>query len=93
MFEFKLVQTEKSYKVQENNFFMISFVDKNFKPNKIEVCKLLKAKGFNPLKITIVNPYNKKKKRGKSNSLVEQKRFKKYYVKLSNGEKIEESNN
>ena len=93
MFEFKLVQTEKSYNVQENNFFMISFVDKNFKPNKIEVCKLLKAKGFNPLKITIVNPYNKKKKRGKANSLVEQKRFKKYYVKLSNGEKIEESNN
>jgi ribosomal protein L23 len=93
MSEFRLVQTEKSYKVQENNFFMISFVDKNYTPNKIEVAKILKKQGLTPLKITVVNPYNKLKKRGKQNNLVEQKRFKKYFVKLKPGQKIEETTN
>jgi ribosomal protein L23 len=88
--EFRLVQTEKSYKVQEKNFFMINFVDKSFTPNKIEVVKLLKAQGLNPLKVTVVNPYGKMKRRGKQSNLVEQKRFKKYYVKLPAGQKIEE---
>jgi ribosomal protein L23 len=90
MSQYRLVQTEKSYKVQENNFFMISFNDKSFTPNKIEVVKLLKKDGLNPLKVTVVNPYNKLKKRGKQNNIVEQKRYKKYFVKLKAGEKIEE---
>lgn len=90
MSSFKLVQTEKSYRVQQNNFFMISFVDKNFTPNKIEVVKILKKEGLHPIKVTIVNPYTKKKRRGKQNNLVDQKRLKKYFVKLPAGEKIEE---
>jgi ribosomal protein L23 len=93
MSEFRLVQTEKSYKVQENNYFMISFVDKSFTPNKIEVVKILKKQGLHPLKVTVVNPYSKLKKRGKQNNIVEQKRFKKYFVKLKAGEKIEEEKN
>ncbi|MBC7472064.1 MAG: 50S ribosomal protein L23 [candidate division SR1 bacterium] len=93
MSQFKLVQTEKSYKVQENNFFMIYFVDKSFTPNKIEVAKILRKEGLNPLKVTVVNPYKKLKKRGKQNNIIEQKRYKKYFVKLKAGEKIEEENN
>jgi ribosomal protein L23 len=93
MSEFRLVQTEKSYKVQENNFYMISFLDKSFTPNKIEVVKILKKQGLTALKVTVVNPYNKLKKRGKQNNIVEQKRFKKYFVKLKAGEKIEEEKN
>lgn len=93
MSQFRLVQTEKSYKVQENNFFMIYFIDKAFTPNKIEVVKILKKQGLNALKVTVVNPYKKLKKRGKQNNLIEQKRYKKYFVKLKAGEKIEEENN
>jgi ribosomal protein L23 len=93
MSEFRLVQTEKSYNVQKDNFFMISFIDKSFTPNKIEVVKILKKQGLNPLKVTVVNPYSKLKKRGKQNNIIEQKRFKKYFVKLKTGERIEEEKN
>jgi ribosomal protein L23 len=91
MAQYTLVQTEKSYKVQGDNFYLIGFPDKNFTPNKIEVKKMLVKDGLHPLKITIVNPYSKLKRRGKKNSMVAQKRFKKYYVKLQPGEKIEET--
>ncbi len=91
MSEFRLVQTEKSYKVQADNFYLIQFMDQSFEPNKIEVAKLLKAQGKTALKITVVNQYKKLKRKGKKSKVIAQKRLKKYYVKLKVGEIIEET--
>ncbi len=96
MSQFQLVQTEKSYLVQKDNYYLIQFVDSRFEPNKIEITKLLKKSGYNPLKIRIVNQYKKKKRRGKQSNIVSVKRPKKYYVKLKAGESIkseEDKNN
>jgi ribosomal protein L23 len=86
--EFELIQSEKSYLVQEKNFYLISFKDKRFSPNKIEVAKLLRSQGLTPLKITTVTPYKKQKRRGGKSRIVSQLRPKKYYVKLQAGQKI-----
>jgi ribosomal protein L23 len=89
MSTFRLIESEKSFLIQQNNFFYISFDDKNFQPNKIEVQKLLKLHGYNPIEIKVINQYEKKKRRGKGGKTISQKRHKKYYVKLKVGEKIE----
>ncbi|NJL96305.1 50S ribosomal protein L23 [Candidatus Gracilibacteria bacterium] len=95
MTEFQLLQTEKSYLVQKHNYYLIQFADKRFEPNKIEVMKLLKKEGYNPLTIKVANQYKKLKRRGKQSNLISIKRPKKYYVKLKQGESIKfpEDNN
>jgi ribosomal protein L23 len=90
MAEFTLIQTEKSYLVRKTNTYLLVFNDRNFTPNKIEVEKLLKTQGLTPLKITVVNPYKKLKRRGPKGKLVAQKRPKKYYVRLPVGQQIAE---
>jgi ribosomal protein L23 len=87
--QFKLIQTEKNYLTQVSNTYLIGFVDKNFKPNKIEVTKMLRLAGYNPLKINVLNTYKKSKRRGKAGNTITTKSFKKYYVRLKVGETIE----
>jgi len=95
MTTFQLLQTEKSYQVQKDNYYLIQFADKRFEPNKIEVAKLLRKEGYNPLAIKVVNQYKKQKRRGRQSNVVSIKRPKKYYVKLKAGESIKapEDNN
>jgi ribosomal protein L23 len=89
MSKYTLVETEKSFKVQEKNFYLIRFEDKSFDPNKIQVKQLLLKDGLHVEKVTVSNAYSKLKRRGKKNSKIAQKRAKKYFVKLKIGEKIE----
>jgi ribosomal protein L23 len=86
-----LIQTEKSFLVQKNNTYLVSFDDKQFTPNAIELTKILKANNLTPLKITTVNLPGKTKRKGRrGNHTIRTKRAKKYYVKLKEGEKIAE---
>jgi ribosomal protein L23 len=87
--EFELVQTEKGYLTQTHNTYLLKFADRQYKPNKIEVSKLLKAQGLNPIKITVLNTYKKKKRRGKKSGLITMPSTKKYYVRLKTGETIQ----
>ncbi len=84
-----LIQTEKSFLVQKSNTYLVSFDDKEFTPNKIELTKALIANNLTPLNITSVNLPGKNKRKGKRGShTIRTKRAKKYYVKLKEGEKI-----
>lgn len=93
MSDFTLIQTEKSYRLQQSNVYTIVFTENTFNPNKIELHKLLVSKGYTPLSISITNQFSKKKQRGKKRNLVSQIRPKKYFVKLKEGQKIETSKN
>ena len=61
-----LVQTEKAYQVKNNNVYVLSFPEKNFEINKIELEKVLVKNELKVLKITTATPYLKIKKRGKA---------------------------
>ncbi len=89
--QFELIQSEKSYLTQTHNTYLIKFADKHFAPNKIEVFKMLKKEGLNPIKITVLNTYRKKKRKGKQSNIISMPGFKKYYVRLKEGETIEAS--
>ncbi len=69
---------------------MLTFKDKNFSTNKIELEKLLVKNGLTPLKITTTNIHQKTKRRGKAGKTILQYRPQKYYVKLKAGEVINE---
>lgn len=85
-----LVQTEKAYQSQQSSTFVLSFIDRNYSTNKIEITKLLTKAGLHPLKVTLTNTQQKLKKRGKGSKLIKQFRPKKFYVRLSAGELINE---
>lgn len=87
--QFELIQTEKGYLTQTHNTYLLKFSDKQFRPNKIQVEQILKAAGYNPVKVTLLNTYKKKKRRGRNHNVVTQKSFKKYYVRLQTGQTIE----
>ena len=87
--QFELIQTEKAYLTQTHNTYLLKFNDKQFRPNKIQVGQILKAAGYTPLKITVLNTYKKKKRRGRNHNVVTQKSFKKYYVRLETGQTME----
>lgn len=87
--QFELIQTEKGYLTQTHNTYLLKFADKNFRPNKIEVEKLLKSQGLTPVKITVLNTYKKKKRRGRQSNIVAMKSYKKYFVRLQAGQTIE----
>lgn len=86
--QFELVQTEKGYLTQTHNTYLLKFSDKQFRPNKIQVAQLLKSAGYNAEKITVLNTYKKKKRRGRQSNVVTQKSYKKYYVRLEAGQSI-----
>lgn len=88
MAQYTLLQTEKSYRLEQANVFTLVFVDATIQPNKIELKKMLLADGYTPLAVTIVHPYTKEKTRGKKRNKVSQARPTKYYVTLKPGEKI-----
>jgi len=83
-----LIQTEKSYNMQQANVFAISCDDKNLSTNKIEIYKKLVKKGLKPTKITSVTPYRKLKKRGSKRNLVTIFRPKKWYIALPQSQAI-----
>jgi ribosomal protein L23 len=86
----QLIQTEKSYRTQQNNTYMLTFAERSFSTNKIELEKLLKKNGLNVLKITTTNTQQKTKRRGKAGKTILQFRPQKYYVRLRLGEIITE---
>ena len=84
-----LLETEKSFQVQEKNFFTIVFSDLSFKINKIELAKLIKQVGLDVVKINASQPYFKKKKRNGLNKkpvTVMVKRPRKFMIKLKVGQ-------
>ena len=86
--QFELVQSEKGYLTQTHNTYLLKFSDKQYKPNKIQVAQLLKSAGYNAEKITVLNTYKKKKRRGRQSNVVAKKSYKKYYVRLEAGQSI-----
>ena len=94
--QFELVQSEKGYLTQTHNTYLLKFSDKQYKPNKIQVAQLLKSAGYNAEKVTVLNTYKKKKRRGRQSNVIAKKSYKKYYVRLEAGQSIapaEESTN
>jgi len=88
---FTLVQTEKSYRGQTaNNTFMISCDDPTFRPNTIQLKAILKKHNLDVVKITSSNPYQKSKVRKSRSNLIKQRRAKKYFVTLQEGQTISE---
>jgi ribosomal protein L23 len=85
-----LIQTEKAYKVQVTNTYVLTFLEKHYTTNKIELEKLLVKSGLKPTKITTTNTQQKLRKRGKAGRLITQFRPQKYYVKLASGQTINE---
>jgi ribosomal protein L23 len=85
-----LARTEKAYNLATNNIYMLNFDELAFKPNKIEITKILKKHGLDAVSVNIVNPYKKVKFRRTRSNKVLQERPKKYYVKLAKGQKIAE---
>ena len=80
-----LIQTEKAYQTQVNNTYVLTFKEKGYSTNKIELEKLLVKNGLTPLKITTTNAQQKTKRRGKSGKTILQFRPQKYYVRLKAG--------
>jgi ribosomal protein L23 len=85
-----LIQTEKAYQTQVNNTYVLTFAEKNYSTNKIELEKVLIKNGLTPLKITTTNAHQKAKKKGRSGKIKTQFRPQKYYVKLQVGQIINE---
>ena len=89
-----LLETEKSFNIQETGFFTLIFDDLSFKTNKIELAKVLKLAGLDVVKINSIQPYFKKKKRNskKRVSVVLVKRPRKFMIKLKIGQIITPEN-
>ena len=92
MQEFELVQTEKSFLAQKDNYYLINFKNKNFTPNKIEVTKFFIKEGYTVVSVNVINQYRKLKKRGSKNKSIAIKRPKKYYIQLAPGQSIKSEN-
>jgi hypothetical protein len=84
-----ILQTEKSFVLQEKSVFTLS-LSKSSKLNKIELFKALKSIGITPLKINKISSYIKNKKRGKNWNIKGQKRPNKFLVFLSNNQVLDE---
>lgn len=88
MQEYEVIQTEKSYKSQQLNTFVIVFKDKAYKTNKIELTKLLKSQGFDAVNITSVNTPSKTKTRGSKRNAIKVTKPRKFYVTLKIGQQL-----
>ena len=85
-----LLQTEKSANIQQEGTFTISFFDKNFKINKVELKKLLRKLKLEALSINTTKLPAKQKRKGKKSKIVSIYRPSKYYIKLKTGQKIDD---
>jgi ribosomal protein L23 len=85
-----LARTEKAYTLQTKNVYLLNFDDISFKPNKLEVAKILKKHGLTAESVNVVNPYKKVKFRKSRANKVLVARPKKYYVTLAKGQSIAE---
>jgi hypothetical protein len=88
MQEYEVIQTEKSYKSQQQNTFVIVFKDKSYKTNKIELARLLKSQGFDATNISAVNTPAKTKTRGSKRNTIKVTKPRKYYVTLKAGQQL-----
>ncbi len=84
-----LLQTEKAYNMSQSQVFVLAFSG-GFIPNKIELAKILKRNGLNPIKINVVNLPSKVKIRGQKRRTILKTRPTKYYIKLKPGEVLNE---
>jgi hypothetical protein len=91
-----LLETEKSYNLQNNSFFTLVFSDLSFKINKIELAKLIKQCGLDVVKINASQPYYKKKNKNhagnKKSSKVLVKRPRKFMIKLKASQALTQEN-
>jgi ribosomal protein L23 len=85
-----LLQTEKSTNVQQEGIFAVSFIDKNFKMNKVELKKLLRKVKLDAISINTTKTPAKQKRKGKQGRTVSVYRPSKYYIKLKTGQKIDD---
>ena len=83
-----LLQTEKAYKLRDQNVFVIVFDDVNFDINRIELGKILKNEKHEVEDIKTIKPPAKVKMKGAKRKKVTKKRAKKFYVKLKEGQKL-----
>ncbi|GEM_PF-1998971 len=84
-----LLQTEKAYNMSQSQVFVLT-IDGSFIPNKIELAKILKKHGLNPIRINVANLPVKVKIRGQKRRTILKKRPTKYYIKLKPGEVLSE---
>lgn len=84
---YEIIQSEKAFRSQEKNTFVIVFKD-NLSPNKIQVSQLLKQSGFTPLSVNKVISHRKTKSKNGRRSSIRVKRPTKYYVTLKSGETL-----
>jgi hypothetical protein len=90
-----LLETEKSYDIQQGNFFTMVFSNQSFKINKIELAKLVKQCGLEVIKINSIQQYFKKKRRNGVNKrpvTVLVKRPRKFMIKLKQGQILTKEN-
>lgn len=86
----KIISNEKAMNLETQNKYVLVFDDMNFSINKIELSKLLKKEGYNPINIKVVNLPSKVKMKGAKRRKTTQKRAKKFYVTLEKGQKLDE---
>jgi len=89
---YEVLQTEKAYRVQEKNTFLITF-KAGANPTKIQVQQMLKKNGLNPLKVNKVVPHKKRKSRNGRRTNVTISRPTKYYITLKEGETLIQETN
>ena len=89
---YQVLQTEKAYRTQERNTYILTFGSQD-KPTKIQVVQLLKKAGFNPIKVNkVVQPSKTKSRNGRRTTLTV-KRPCKFFVTLKQGETLIQETN
>jgi hypothetical protein len=84
---YEVLQTEKAYRTQIKNTYIIVFKD-YAKPTKIQVAQMLKQAGFTALNVNKVISPSKSKTKGGRRTQVRVRRPVKYYVTLKAGETL-----
>jgi hypothetical protein len=86
----QLLETEKSYSLQQGGFFTVTFSDLNYKINIIELAKVMKQSGVEVVKINSIQQYFKRKTKAtrgsRSRNVVLVKRPRKFLIKLKIGQ-------
>ncbi len=86
----QLLETEKSYSLQQGGFFTVTFSDLNYNINVIELAKTFKQCGIDTIKINSIQQYFKRKTKStrgsRSRNVVLIKRPRKFIVKLKVGQ-------
>jgi ribosomal protein L23 len=84
---YEVLQTEKAYRTQEKNTYIITFKN-NVTPTKVQVMQELKKLGLNPTKVNKVVPPRKTRSRNGRRTNITVRRPVKYFVTLKQGETL-----